>query len=105
MQNMQSEGRLAYAQEKVMDGYRKRGAVKNSNDERMLHMFFSPSRVPKGMTNAEVGECLANYALRSAGNKVSLLPTRLRPVKRMTRGQFKLGMAEFLGTKNVLPRA
>ncbi len=53
-----SEKQLCLAQEKVMEGYRRRGAVKNDVEATMLHMFFCPVRVPKRLTNNEIRLCL-----------------------------------------------
>jgi hypothetical protein len=92
------------AQDKVMGGYRKRGAVRNQREANKLHMFFSPIKVPKGLTNMEVRICLFLYDLQRklrppqrGGERilVSVLPGHLSK-QRMTRSSFALGVAAFL---------
>jgi hypothetical protein len=98
-----------YQQEQVMKGYRRRGAVKDKDEEWQLHMFFSPNRVPKGLTNAEVALCLSASGIREGQQKVPkhgfgervlypqgfTLPKLLREGP-MTRANFTQGFGEFL---------
>ncbi len=56
-------------QDEVMNHYKRKGAVVTPADEEALHMFFSPTRVPKGMTRDEVREVIELYPLvKSAKN-------------------------------------
>jgi hypothetical protein len=54
------------------DEYRKRGLLgqkagsRSTEEERSLHMFFSPLAVPKGMTDEEVRTCIRLYPLAQA---------------------------------------
>ena len=52
-----------------MDGYKQRSAVVTDADEEGLHMFFSPYRVPEGLTNAEVRRCIELYPKKKAYEK------------------------------------
>jgi len=104
-----SEKQLEYAQKKVMEGYRRRGAVKSPYEELTLHMFFSPFRVPKRMTNDEVKVCLLLSALKPDRKPTRvpfgeptilphLLPSSLLR-QEMTRRSFRRGVWEFLRTR------
>jgi hypothetical protein len=55
---IQSDAQMAAPQERVMANYKKRGFVRTKADQEGLHMFFSPYRVPKGLTKAEVRTCI-----------------------------------------------
>ena len=92
-----------------MKGYRRKGAVKNESEEDMLHMFFSPFRVPKRMTNDEVKVCLllAGIKQKRDSSKVRSrepiihtppLPSPLL-LQHMTRRSFRRGVWEFLKTR------
>ncbi len=89
-----------------MDGYRKIRAVKNQKEANKLHMFFSPTRVPKGLSGTEVRICLFLYDLQRKmkppkpanfpyTREISVLPEGLRK-QRMTRSSFKEGVRSFL---------
>jgi hypothetical protein len=97
-------------QDKVMAGYIAQGAVKNKDDQGKLHMFFSPNRVPKGMTNEQVRICINLCFLRDRERKLQLkyggiraisnggrtLPVELRPVDEPVHPEaFKIGLAKF----------
>ena len=84
-----SEARLRNAQDKVLEGYKVRFGLSKSETGN-LHMFFSPTRVPKGLTREEVREVLRLYAIREearqktmrkllkeAGKSVEVLPAKL----------------------------
>ncbi len=113
----------ASEQNKVMARYRRLGAVRNRLDEGALHMFFSPWKVPKGLTSAQVRECISKIGLRdwqrayaferieSKGKRLKpmhlltlqvtvaanppLLPEELSPTRRMTARRFRVGMRKF----------
>ncbi|MDO8590409.1 MAG: hypothetical protein Q7R65_00330 [bacterium] len=87
-------------QTKVISGYWKRhhGLL----DERALHMFFSPLRVPTGLTNVEVAICVNLYRSgirevyrQKRGSDSLPLDLKWAPRKRMTRKAFKNGLFEF----------
>ncbi len=71
-----SEARLGNAQDKVLKGYVTRFKL-TPEEADDLHMFFSPSRVPKGMNEKEVREALQMYVLRNAD--------RTRKVQKLTK--------------------
>ncbi|MFA6158336.1 MAG: hypothetical protein WC763_01795 [Candidatus Paceibacterota bacterium] len=91
-------------QDDTLEGYWESGAVKNKDDERSLHMFFSPNRIPKGLTNSEVSIVIALFPIRekqieraSAQHRSSELPASFRPAALIiTRAEFAAGIAEFL---------
>ena len=104
-----SEKQLCFAQEKVMEGYRRRGAIKNDDEASRLHMFFSPMRVPKRLTNNEIRLCLLMSHERAKQRQQGsvdtfrlvhgpfLLPAPLNQ-QVMTRKSFKNGFWKFLQT-------
>ena len=89
-----------------------------------LHMFFSPNRVPIGLTDREVIVCINLYPLRKKNRRRSIpprpgnsydceeneiaeaintvmysdntLPEEFNPNRTMTRGRFKRGVIKFL---------
>jgi hypothetical protein len=112
-----SEAQLGNAQDKVLEGYKTRfglGRLATQN----LHMFFSPTRVPMGLTEKEVRIVLLLYPLRDANRRQTMaslqaiqgrvlpkfssvveetaLPAELRPKDRMTRESFQKGVMKFL---------
>lgn len=46
------------SQEDVMAGYVRSKAFRNKDEQGQLHMFFSPKRVPLGLTNQQIRICL-----------------------------------------------
>ncbi len=105
-----SEVKMLADQDSTMKHYRRIKAVRNVDEVRMLHQFFSPNIVPDGMTGEEVRQCLAIHPLRdwhrnrwsSQGN--SLIGLALgRPLPRefavcgrkITRAEFTLAMNKF----------
>ena len=100
-----SEARLSNAQQKVLEGYRLR-FVLSTEETAHLHLFFSPLRVPKGLSRDEVRIIILLYAMcyahfrefnlprfhRMAKNS---LPVELR-VSRMTRKGFRKGIIKLL---------
>lgn len=105
-----SEKRCMNAQDQVMSGYKKRRVVRNKDDERALHMFFSPHRVLKGLTDAEVRLCIFLYSFRELERKIQekrngisagvfrpiALPEELITLDRMTRKRFNAGIDKFV---------
>lgn len=98
------------AQDLVYKNYKARFSL---TDKQMgdLHMFFSPTRVPKGLRLEEVKIVLLLYQLRDADRKkrtdqvglnlnavlsVSMLPPELTAMTRMTRARFKIGVYKML---------
>lgn len=51
-------------QESRMQDYAASGAFKTKTDRGDLHMFFSPRMIPAGLTDEEVGICIALYPRR-----------------------------------------
>lgn len=47
-----------HAQDSVMQDYKTSGVFRNEDDEGALHMFFSPYRIPDGLTDEEVRVCI-----------------------------------------------
>jgi len=47
-----------FTQEAVMQDYASSGAFKDKRDAGRLHMFFSPHRVPLGLTATQIRICL-----------------------------------------------
>lgn len=112
-----SEARLGNAQDKVLAGYVKRFRLTRLQ-RHYLHMFFSPYRVPKGLTKEEVLQVFNLYPLlgkyrRSAigateyflrikqapfsSNVIgTTLPEELTSGGRMTRTRFREGVRKLL---------
>ncbi len=93
-----SEARLINAQDKVLEGYGTRFRF-TTLDLRRLHMFFSPTRVPKGLTRREITMVLLLCDLRNMQKcqaEDETLPKELRPDGRMTRKGFQAGIRKFL---------
>ncbi len=103
---------LAIDQDKVMTAYKKSGALKDTDQVGELHMFFSPTRVPVGLTKKEVKICLSLRRFRQIerelqtilhGPAASLLrpinlPRELLPLpsgQKMTRKKFKAGIKAY----------
>jgi hypothetical protein len=110
-----------HPQDQVLQEYIRRAGLKPEGEE-ALHMFFSPNRIPIGLTNTEVHTCIALYPLRKAHVSrrtnppelaaipdlftrlcvmarlcaaIPSLPLELSPHKRMTRWRFRKGIAKF----------
>ena len=92
--------------------YKKRRAVKDDHEAGELHMFFSPTRVPVGLTNKEVAICIKLRRFRQIENKLLdtlrgqlaplmfpiMLPRELMPLppgKKMTRKLFAAGIKKY----------
>jgi hypothetical protein len=106
-----SEANLLGDQDAVMAGYKRSRAVKDKHDEEALHMFFSPNRVPKGLTKKQVRLCINKYPLRKwhrvqtaktpmqvTGHMLGRpLPDELRynHLNKMTPARFEAGMKKF----------
>jgi hypothetical protein len=63
-----SEARHGNAQDKILKGYKIRFGLTDA-EGRNLHMFFSPTRIPKGMIEKEVREVLDLYSKRDTRRK------------------------------------
>lgn len=50
-------------QEAVMNSYRAAGVFKDESETGILHLFFSPVRVPRGLTKTMVRVCILLYPL------------------------------------------
>ncbi|HUD04086.1 MAG TPA: hypothetical protein VMR73_01175 [Candidatus Paceibacterota bacterium] len=90
---------MAVGQDRVLAGYKKRVLRPGTRDEESLHMFFSPYRIPKGLTDEEVHQCILLYPLREAHKRLPsvLLPEELQFLgKRMTRKRFSAGIRKFV---------
>ncbi|NDB59850.1 hypothetical protein EB001_15595 [bacterium] len=112
---------LDYGQDCVLSDYR--NTLRLSEDEASaLHMFFSPLRIPIGLTDQEVRICIKLYPVKSGNMKrvpeIDLtsgsigqaladsidfiqssnhdLPEEFLPNRRMTRTRFKRGILKFL---------
>ncbi len=112
-----SEARFRNAQDKVKEGYKTRFKLK-PEEVASLHMFFSPSRIPKGLTEKEVRKVLSLYSVRDAHRRqkvngvervpgtnlpkfypmvdATLLPKELIGGGRMTRALFQKGITKLL---------
>ena len=111
-----------HSQDEVLRDYMNRIGNTPENEEG-LHMFFSPNRIPIGLTDEEARACVALYPLRRAQVKrrtnppelarisdpmqrvcaaarlsmaIPSLPPELSPHRRMTRRRFKKGIIKFL---------
>ena len=85
-------------------------ALRKKAAAQALHMFFSPHRVPIGLTDEEVGICIALFPMREAqrdrhrqrlgdlraADKPVCVPLDLVPLKAMTRRRFRRGIWKFL---------
>ncbi|MBX4209172.1 hypothetical protein KW799_00525 [Candidatus Parcubacteria bacterium] len=89
--------RLKDSQERVMRTYKSRRAVRNKADEEALHMFFSPNRVPAGLTNEEVRVCIDLYPRKKAA--VDLLARR---IERHARESLKKALRKPAKKKRIL---
>lgn len=110
------EQRLMIDQDATMRIYWNCGAVRSKDDHRRLHMFFSPWRVPVGLTNEEVRICISLYPLRKLHqemyvkgqgivaymNHPMMLPKELNPMDRMTRFNFNTGIEKFIADVTAL---
>jgi len=68
---MNTESPLDHPQNAVMADYRQTSACKkNPRGYEMLHMFFSPNRIPVGLTDNEVAICIRLYPYRRNMEKV-----------------------------------
>lgn len=103
-----------FTQEMVMMDYKGSSVFhKKERAEECLHMFFSPWRVPVGLTDEEVAICVLLHHFRKIErerlvilavehNDPSLLmrqrtlPEEFRPDKVMTRARFKKGLYKYL---------
>jgi hypothetical protein len=102
----------SYTQDKVLYGYKHRF---NLTDEQMrkLHRFFSPTRIPTGLTRKEVEIVVLLFEVRDAARKRRLyevpgnpslfeflertiLPKELQFGGRMTRKRFRTGIWKML---------
>ncbi|MEK7642103.1 MAG: hypothetical protein AAB365_03910 [Patescibacteria group bacterium] len=102
-------------QEAVMAHYKEKGWIRFPDEQRALHMFFSPHTVPKGLTARQVQECLELFHLREwqrarrarlasyrsisvqilvAGNPTAL-PKEFLPVKWMNPWRFRKAVRKF----------
>ncbi len=92
-----------YPDDAVLSDYTATPALKGKSSE-ALHMFFSPWRIPVGLTDEEVGICVALYLLRKTQDSTNEydwrprknLPEELRPDRVMTRARFRQGIWKFL---------
>lgn len=48
-------------QQEVIDSYKKRGFIKNKNDEQSLHMAYSPYKIPKNLSRQKIRYEINNY--------------------------------------------
>jgi len=62
-------------QEIIMQDYRASTALKQKDAEESLHLFFSPHRIPIGMTDDELGICILLYQLRQSDNEKRITET------------------------------
>ena len=114
---------LNFTQGSVMSDYV--SSLKLTEEESgKLHMFFSPNRVPIGLTDREVIVCINLYPLKKKNRRRSILPRQpnsngsieeevleaintilytddnlpeeFNPDRKMTRGKFKRGVIKFL---------
>ncbi len=77
-------------QNAVMESYRKNGFVLNEKDEIGLHMFFSPYKVPKGLTKLQVRQKINSYfgGKKKPTNLADIFGHRL---EMFIDGEFRLG--------------
>ncbi len=62
------------SQEDVMAGYVRSKAFRNKDEQGQLHMFFSPTRVPLGLTNEQIRVCLYLARLKDEREKAKKAP-------------------------------
>lgn len=72
-----SEARLKNAQDRVLLGYRERYSL-NGREAGILHLFFSPYRVPKGLTWNEVQVVIAIYPLTDKSRRAAVITAEQR---------------------------
>lgn len=104
--------RLRRAQDAVLSNYKTRFKLTQKEVDD-LHMFFSPTRIPKGLRLKEVRIILLLFTLRDSHRKQQFktelphptlistlrkisLPTELMPKGKMTRSGFKTGIYKML---------
>ena len=113
---------LAFSQEAVMRDYERTEVLrKNRAAQGALHLFFSPKRVPAGLTDEEIAICVWLYQFRKAENDRRVqtalektqygyndevpfenylwpkpLPDEFGPSEMMTRERFKEGLYKHL---------
>ena len=82
---MSDENQLyRFSQEVVMQDYANSGAFRDPRDAGRLHMFFSPRRVPLGLTDEQIRVCLAIAHLKEEKEeaerklRLSQIPEELR---------------------------
>ena len=98
--------------ERILTYYRRNKSVRDTEDERLLHSFFNPSRIPEGLTRVQVRVCILLAPLRdherslqidyegiySAANNLRLLPHELLLTQVYPNGfdEFNLGFLTFV---------
>jgi hypothetical protein len=100
-------------QDRVMKNYKRSKAVADEKQAGELHMFFSPNRVPRGLTKKEVQLCISLRRSRQIEHKINQIllgdvlaagrpialplefssPTAL--AKRITRKEFAAGIVAY----------
>lgn len=97
------EDAMLRAQEAVVEDYVKRDLIQPS-DVQKVHMFFSPYRVPIGLTGKQLKIVLEVSPLREwqrkhlpPGPSASRPPFIFNPDERMSPQRFSAGIRKFLG--------
>lgn len=88
-----SEARLGNAQDKILDGYKTRFKLTDEEGQN-LHMFFSPTRVPKGLTEKEVRKVLKLYPLRDRKRREAIASDRVRKYDETAEAALKLEQSD-----------
>ncbi|MDE1875159.1 MAG: hypothetical protein KGI79_03235 [Patescibacteria group bacterium] len=72
---------IEHDQANVMADYRGSRAIRSREDEGALHLFFSPFRVPTGLTDEEALVCIAFSPVKQAWEKraIKRLQEKLMP--------------------------
>jgi len=72
-QNFQKDSDIFGEKEQnaVMKSYKKKGFVLNAKDEEGLHMFFSPTQIPKGLSKLQVRRSINAYFKGKTKHKLS----------------------------------
>jgi hypothetical protein len=97
-------------QDATLARYKARRVITSPKEEEALHMFFSPTRIPPGLTNEEARLCMSLYERRKLQKArdserrggmhfISFptpLPQELMPGGRMSRDRFAAGIRKFL---------
>lgn len=84
---------MKHDQDAIKQDYRASGVFKGKKDADNLHMFFSPYRIPSGLTDFEIRLCLDVHQTREQLSE-KLLKKRKSEIKSQTQERLEQDFAE-----------